>query len=127
MTGVIWERNGRDDGRDEKRRIPLFKGFGAIRWERWTDFVNTPSLSVNNASLIFNNPALFALNLGLFCAKCSQAGNNLFPPWEQNIPSLGIKHSLRGNKSIKTYLQELLAYFDFIVYICRRNIKGFVI
>ena len=76
-------------------------------------FVNTPPLSVNNASLFFNKAALFALNLGLFCAKCSQAGNNLFPPWEQNIPSLGIKHSLRGNKSIKTYLQELLAYFDF--------------
>ena len=30
MMGVIWERNGRDDGRDEKRRIPLFKGLDAI-------------------------------------------------------------------------------------------------
>ena len=26
MTGVIWERYGRDDGRDEKAKIPLYKG-----------------------------------------------------------------------------------------------------
>ena len=61
------------------------------------NFVNTLSFSVNNASLISNNPALFALNPILFCVKCSLTGNYLFPAWEQNIPSLGIKHSLRGN------------------------------
>jgi hypothetical protein len=59
-------------------------------------FVNTPPLSVNNASLFFNKAALFTLNLALFCARYSQPGNYLFPPWEQNIPSLGIKLSLRG-------------------------------
>ena len=26
MTGVIWERYGRDDGRDEKPKMPLYKG-----------------------------------------------------------------------------------------------------
>jgi hypothetical protein len=61
-------------------------------------FVNTPSLSVNNASLISNNPALFALNPILFCARCSLTGNYLFPLWEQKTPSLGTKHSLRGNQ-----------------------------
>ena len=60
-------------------------------------FVNTPPLSVNNASLIFNNVALFVLNLALFCARCSLTEKYLFLAWEQNIPSLGIKHSLRGN------------------------------
>ena len=64
-------------------------------------FVNTPSLSVNNASLISNNPALFTLNPILFCARCSLTEKYLFPPWEQYLPSLGIKHSLRG-KVVRT-------------------------
>jgi hypothetical protein len=34
MTGVIWERNGRDDGRDKNGKIPLFKGLDAIQQER---------------------------------------------------------------------------------------------
>ena len=61
------------------------------------DSVNTPSLFVNNARLILNNAALFVLNLILFCARSSFTGNYLFPPWEQYIPKVGIKHSLRGN------------------------------
>ena len=117
MTGVIWERRGRDDRRDENGKIPLFKGLGTIRLERWTDFANTPSLSVNNASLISNNPALFALNPILFCARCSLTGNYLFPPWEQNIPSLGIKHSHRGNivRTIKSSSFSCLSYLQQIV------------
>ena len=95
--GVMWERNGRDDGRDENGELPLFKGLDAIRWERWTDFVNTPSLFFNNARLIFNNATLFALNLALFVSRRSLTGKYLFPAWEHIIPSLGTKHSLRGN------------------------------
>ena len=114
-----WYRrdDGRDDGGDENGKILLFKGLGAIRWERWTDFANTPSLSVNNASLISNNPALFALNPILFCARCSLTGNYLFPPWEQNIPSLGIKHSHRGNivRTIKSSSFSCLSYLQQIV------------
>ena len=60
-------------------------------------FDNNRSLFVNNARLIFNKAALFALNLALFYARRSLTGNYLFPPWEQIIPSLGTKHSLRGN------------------------------
>ena len=52
-------------------------------------FVNTPSLSFNNASLISNKAALFALNLALFASNVpllgtiySQLGNNIFPAWE---------------------------------------------
>ena len=80
-------------------------------------FVNNPSLSVNNASLISNNPALFALNPILFCARCSLTGNYLFPPWEQNIPSLGIKHSHRGNivRTIKSSSFSCLSYLQQIV------------
>ena len=31
-----WEGYGRDEGRDENVRIPLFKELGAIRREGWT-------------------------------------------------------------------------------------------
>jgi hypothetical protein len=31
-----WEGYGRDEGRDENVRIPLFKRLGAIRREGWT-------------------------------------------------------------------------------------------
>ena len=33
MTGVIWERYGRDDGRDEKPKMPLNKGVSRGRRE----------------------------------------------------------------------------------------------
>ena len=53
------------------------------------DFVNTPTISVNNASLIFNKAALFALNLALFAPEIpllgsiySHLGNKTFPAWE---------------------------------------------
>jgi hypothetical protein len=38
ITGEIWEESGRDDGRDENTKIPLFTGFSAYRWEGWTPF-----------------------------------------------------------------------------------------
>ena len=57
MTGVLWEGSGRDDGRDENGKIPLFNGLGAIRRERWAFF--------NNARLIFNKAALFIDNAAL--------------------------------------------------------------
>ena len=32
-------------------------------------------------------------------AWCSHLGNKQFPPWEQNIPTLGTKHSHTGNET----------------------------
>ncbi len=60
-------------------------------------FINNARLFFNKARLIFNKAALFALNLALFAPDVpllgtiySQLGNNIFPAWEQNIPSVGI-------------------------------------
>jgi len=87
--GEIWERNGRDDGRDEKSKIPLFKGLSTVQWERWT-------LSVNNPSLFINNASLSMLYHSLISANRSLNGNYSFPVWECQIPRLGTKHSQAG-------------------------------
>ena len=70
------------------------KGFSPSDGRDWTIFDNNRSLSDNNARLFLDNAALFALIVPLLGTIYSHLGNIIFPAWEQNIPSVEIKHSL---------------------------------
>ncbi len=80
-------------------------------------FDNNCLLSVNSARLFFDNEDLFALNLTLFAL--------MFPCWELFIPSLGTKHSLRGNKktAIFKFYSCRTHYVRRPSYLCTQKLK----
>ena len=54
-------------------------------------------------------------------AKCSHAGNNTFPHWEQNIPTLGIKSCVQA--AIREALARTALFAQATLCVC----FGFVI
>ena len=70
------------------------KGFSPLDGRDGAFFDYNCMLSDNNARLFLDNAALFALIVPLLGTIYSHLGNIIFPAWEQNIPSVEIKHSL---------------------------------
>lgn len=95
---MIREGYGRDDGRDEGRdeiiRSPLFKGISGDSWEGWGTFTHD---NYKNQYSSYRN---------------------LFPSWNQNIPTLGPKCSHRGNnrRAVMLWLSTLLLLIDQVGY-----------